>query len=143
MAAIYMADVWCDDCAEEIRNDIWTGRDDEHAELDRDEWEAAVGFDDERNYDSDEYPKYCADSEESDCPQHCAGGEDCCNPAIGSDGTKYGYFFGNDLTSDGDDYVRDAVREDRQNGRDDSPTCEFWAVHYDYIDFDDCEGCDG
>ena len=135
MAAIYQADVWCDDCAEEIKDNIYAGRADEYDSLEREDWEFAVGFDDESLYDSDEYPKGCSDDEESDCPQHCAAGADCINAEGCSDGERYGYFFGNSLTSDGNDYVREAVREDLDSGRNDSPAVEIWMAHYDYIDY--------
>jgi hypothetical protein len=80
----------------------------------------------ESDYDSGEYPKWCSDDEESDCPQHCA---DC------------GYFFGNSLTSEGADYVISAVNESRLDG-DDNPVTEEWAECYDYLDFvQRCDGC--
>ena len=126
MPAIYQADIWCDDCADKIRNDIFDSHPDRAQFDNRFEWEVSFGFDDERNYDSDEYPKYCPDDAEADCPQHCA---DC------------GDFLENPLTSDGDDYVREAVRADRESGYDD---LSEWAGFYDYIDFgpeDKCAVC--
>jgi hypothetical protein len=161
MAAIYQADIWCDDCAELIRNricdELWSRRDchGRHdtpfcpndtlvAEFEsRDDLADYLEGMDERFYDSGEYPKHCGDNEESDCPQHCAGGEDCVNAEVGSDGTKYGCFFGNDLTSDGINYVREAVREDLRAGFNDSPAVEFWAPFYDYIDFEDDDSAPG
>jgi hypothetical protein len=138
MAAIYQADIWCDGCAEQIKNDIFDSDPDRAKFDDREEWEVAVGFDDECNYDSDDYPKYCSDDEESDCPQHCAAGADCVDPAVTSDGTKYGYFFGNSLTSDGDDYVVEAVNEDLRAGHNGSVACEIWADCYNYLDYVEC-----
>ncbi len=149
MAAIYAADVWCDDCADDIRRQI--GRDLFNASLPR---IAPDGNDlsdcdselqltnallhmDERNYDSDEYPKYHSDDEESDCPQHCAAGADCLNAVECSNGSKYGYFFENDLTYDGVDYVKGAVYVDLAAGRLDSPAVEIWKEYYDWIDYDE------
>jgi len=144
MAAIYQADVWCDGCAEEIRNDHYAGRIDQERGLSREEWEVVRGFDDETNYDSDEYPKHCSDDEESDCPQHCAAGAECVCAEKMSDGTKVGYFFGNNLTTNGADYVAEAVRDDLAAGRNDSPAVEIWMLHYDHIDYgpeDRCIAC--
>jgi hypothetical protein len=105
MAAIYAADVWCDDCADRIRDDIANDMWDWNVERARNECPDGTPVSDfnsprelndylrgmnESDYDSGEYPKWCSDDEESDCPQHCA---DC------------GYFFGNSLTSEGADYV--------------------------------------
>jgi len=124
MAAIYDADIYCDDCVDAIKERLQ---------------KVGVGdidIDDETSYDSGEYPKYCSDDEESDSPQHCAAGEDCLNAHVMSDGTKIGYFFANNLTTDGEEYVKEAVKEDRANGNFDSVACEVWAEYYDYIDFD-------
>ena len=139
MAGIYQADVLCDDCVRSIKlricDELWyavsplkcpDGTDVSDFETRAELYEYLLGMD-ERHYDSDEYPKYCSDYEESDTPQHCG---DC------------GVFLENDLTSDGDDYVREAVREG-------GPVAELWREWYDYIDFDEdededlCDGCDG
>lgn len=138
MAAIYAADIFCDDCAEDIRNTIWLENTDSSDERTRDEWEADCGFDDERNYDSGEYPKYCSDDAESDSPQHCGSHEECINGGELSDGFKYGYCFGNSLTTDGEDYVKEAVRDGEEGG----VAREVWAAEYDYLDFEDEEDCD-
>jgi len=109
MAAIYQADVWCDDCARHICRKIHDAKD------------ALIGGMDESAYDSDEYPKYYdEDTEESDCPQHCAG---C------------GDFLENPLTTDGADYVKDAVIEAIESGHDDSVALTEWFPYYDWIDW--------
>jgi hypothetical protein len=157
MAAIYAADIFCDDCADDIRwricRELWDDKDTAEcpdgcpvADFDDiDELEEYLrDFMDERNYDSDAYPKGCSDDEESDSPQHCGSHGDCVNAEVLSDGSSCGYFFGNSLTFDGDDYVREAVREDRLAGCNDSVACELWAPCYDYIDFgpeDQCAAC--
>lgn len=127
MGAIFQADIWCDDCAEKIKDDFYAGRFDNERELTRDEWEVAHGFDDEYNYDSDEYPKYCDEESESDCPEHCAG----CHE-----------FLENDLTSDGANYVKETVREDIRSGHTDSIACTVWAPFYSWIDWEDIGYCD-
>jgi hypothetical protein len=151
MAYIYAADIFCDDCADEIRRRLaeeWfdnisrTGTPD-GADFDE-PFESVADLDDylrhmdERTYDSDEYPKYCSDDEESDGPQHCGSHEDCINAGELPDGFKYGYCFGNDLTSDGIEYVKEAVRD----GEADGVARLVWAVEYDWIDFDESEDCD-
>ena len=143
MAAIYCADIFCDDCAKDIKNtiakELWANKD--NAECpdgagckcfdSRDDLADYLEGMDERFYDSGDYPKYCSDDAESDCPEHCGSHDDCFNAGELSDGTKYGYCFGNTLTSDGDDYVREAVRD----GDDGGVAREVWAVEYSYIDF--------
>lgn len=144
MAAIYQADIFCDDCADDIKRriyvELWNSRDTEFcpdgAACSR--FESMADLDDylqemdEREYDSGDYPKWCSDDAESDCPEHCGSHADCINAYIMSDGGRIGYCFGNSLTSDGEDYVKEAVRE----GDDDGVAREVWSVEYDYIDFE-------
>jgi len=114
---IYQADTWCDDCAERIKDRLLPIRMNETGDRGcYDDFDP----DDETTFDSDEFPKGPYDSDESDCPNHCAG---C------------GVFLENDLTTDGADYVRDAVREDMAAGRTDSIAITEWKPFYDYIDY--------
>ena len=138
MAAIYQADVWCDDCADSIKDLLWAESKDGPTYSNRADWEIDAGYADERNYDSDEYPKDCDDDEESDCPEHCAAGADCINAEGG-----VGYFFGNYLTPEGGEYVKETVAEDVSLGRTDSVACTVWMPFYDRIDFGigACDGC--
>ena len=116
--AIFAADVWCADCAENIKRRIQAlGT-------------APADPNDQWSYDSDDYPKDCDVSCESDTPQHCAAGADCINATDIGDGFKVGVWLENDLTTDGDDYVKDAVREG-------GVVAELWASYYDYLDFND------
>lgn len=64
--------------------------------------------------DSNEYPQY-AHNDESDCPQHCA---DCHE------------FLENALTTDGIDYVKDAIMCDIETGSSDSIACTVWGPYY-------------
>ena len=116
MAYIYNADIYCDDCGKSIRQRIDA------------EGHAPAYPDDGYSYDSDEYPKYVDGSSEADYPQHCGSMGDCINAYEFEDGFKIGAWLKNDLTSEGEDYVKDAVRE----GGD---VAELWAEYYDYIDF--------
>lgn len=150
MAVIYCADIYCDACGDDIKRriarDLWNNRDDfdgliaieacrcvEDIELALDEM-------DERSYDSNEYPKWCSDDEESDCPQHCGSHGNCLDPYVDTDGEKYGHFFGNDLTTEGYEYVVNTVREDRKSGHTDSIACTLWASHY--LDEENTRGID-
>jgi hypothetical protein len=79
---MYRAALYCTDCGEAIRERLSA--------------RAPADQDDESSYDSDDYPKgpFPDGGGEADCPQHC----DSCN-----------VFLENSLTSDGYEYVRDAV----------------------------------
>ena len=152
MAAIYQAGVWCDDCADSIRDricdELWERKCGpccpDYTNVDefdcRDDLDDHLRGMDERSYDSGEYPKDCDDDEECDCPQHCAAGPSCINAE-----DSVGYFFGNSLTTDGADYVKDAVREDVESGHTDSVACTVWMPYYDWIDYGNigtCDSCD-
>jgi hypothetical protein len=163
MAAIYCADIWCDDCADRIKERIAANIWDKGTESVLPDGEVlhhlvvighVTNCEDlldyldgmpETTFDSDDYPKWADDDEESDCPQHCAGGAGCENYSETSDGERYGYFFGNSLTSDGYDYVVEAVTEDLLAGRTDSPAVELWKPCYDFdgleLPIDQCSAC--
>ena len=154
MAGIYNADIYCDDCIddtkERICKELWDRRETTvcpdgskcrrfETQLDLYDYLDSM---DETNYDSDDYPKYCSDDEETDSPGHCGSHADCLNPEETSDGEKYGHFFGNSLTTEGSDYVKEAVDDDLVSGRTDSPAVELWKPHYDYIDYiEACAAC--
>jgi len=112
-AYIYCADIYCEDCGKEIRENI------------NREGLAPADPDDEHTYDSDEYPKgpYAEGGGEADCPQHCGSGAGCVNAIELSDGRKIGAWLENDLTTEGVEYVREAIR-----GRGDA--AELWAEWY-------------
>ena len=110
---IYAADIYCEQCGEAIRKRI-----------------AREGFapadpDDERSYDSDEFPKgpYCDGGGEADCPQHCGAGPECQNAIEFDDGHKVGAWLENELTTDGVEYVRSAIREGGE-------VAALWADYY-------------
>lgn len=83
-AYIYCADLYCADCGQSIRQT-----------LDR-QGKAPASRDNESSYDSSDYPKgpFHDGGGEADCPQHCG---------------SCGMFLENPLTSDGLDYVRQAI----------------------------------
>jgi hypothetical protein len=153
MAAIWQADIWCDDCADDVKDricsELWCNRKDAEtpdgtavAEFDsHDDLYDYLASMDEREYDSGDYPKCCGDDEESDSPQHCGGGVDCINAEVLANGDKIGYFFGNALTTDGEDYVRETVIEDALYGYPDSVACTVWMPHYYWIDYEGVDNC--
>lgn len=148
MAAIWRADIYCDDCAARIVDSIvtflWAGSKfnggngeftpDGRVEIKdfatRADLVNYLDNMDDREYDSDDYPKWCSDYEESDCPQHCGSGPDCISAEELPDGSKVGYFFGNALTTDGEEYVKEAIRAGSDVAR------LIWAVEYDYLELE-------
>jgi hypothetical protein len=135
MASIYQRTLYCDDCADDIRERIWLESEWGTTYTDQKSWEEAIGYADETMYDSDDYPHRCDDDEESDHPDHCASGAECINAQELEDGSRCGYFFGNSLTDVGVEYVKAAVREDIEAGIDDGVSCTIWRPFYDWIDY--------
>jgi len=127
MAAIYQADVWCDDCADAIRERIQA------------DGKAPADPSDESTYDSDEYPKYAPD-DESEFPWHCAAGPNCLNAIKLPSGRKVGQLFSS-LTSEGYERVREAALED--NGE----VVRLWVKHFESEGYDfeltKCPHCGG
>jgi len=114
---IYAADIYCEQCGEAIRERITA------------EGYAPADPDDEASYDSDEFPKgpYPDGGGEADCPQHCGSGPDCINAIEFDDGCKVGAWLENELTADGVEYVRQAIREGGE-------VAELWAEFYSDYD---------
>ena len=116
MAYIYAADIYCDDCGDEIKARIQA------------EGKAPENPNDETSYDSDEYPKYCSDDDESDSPQHCGSHEDCLNAVTLPSGRKIGCLIGTNLTDAGVEYLKEIVDKGGE-------VAEFWANEFsDYLD---------
>lgn len=80
---LYRADLHCEKCGEEIKAKL----------------KAPANVDDESSFDSDDYPKgpYSNGGGESDSPQHCG---------------TCGVFLENPLTSDGFDYLQEAMNQE-------------------------------
>jgi len=114
---IYGAGSYCEQCGEAIRKLI-TRR-----------GFAPKNPDDERSYDSGEFPKgpYPDGGGEADYPQHCSAGGDCINAIGFSDGCKVGAWLENELTAEGVEYVREAIREG-------GGVAELWAEYYQDYD---------
>ena len=118
MPFIYQADCWCDSCGEAIKERLLATATDEEKQ----NWE------DERNYDSGEFPKSMGDDEESDSPQHCASLDECLEAEELLSGQKIGCLLSTNLTNDGVTYVKEAVAEGGE-------VAEFWKERFDWIDF--------
>lgn len=154
MAYIYAADTYCDDCGDDIicrvRDELWAKRDSAVcpdgtavAEFDDlDELDDYLRCMDETHYDSDEFPKGCNRSAEADSPQHCGSHDDCINAIELSDGHRIGVWLENDLTTDGNDYVVEAVREAREGGGN-CEVADLWEEYYSYLDFSVTVACNG
>lgn len=112
MGYIYAADVWCDDCGEDIINIL--KKEGVKPNL----------------YDSDEWPQdYCEASERADTPQHCGAHEECFNAIELEDGRKIGMLLETQLTEEGIKYVIEHHKEDP------SEVTELWIDHFE-IDWD-------
>jgi hypothetical protein len=109
---IYDADVYCEACAEAIKDRL------------RDAGNEPADPDDERSYDSGEWPKGPFSGQESDCPAHCGSGPECLDPMTLNDGNLIGCFLENPLTFEGQRYVRQAHRETP------SEITAFWVSFY-------------
>jgi len=115
IAYAYQADVWCENCAQQIMADIRANHPDQVPEDDMDQ----------ASYDSGEWPKgYMVDFEECDCPQHCAG----CQT-----------FLRNPLTSEGYAYVKAQLDA---TGPKLGDVAQEWADYYSFQWHAECQACD-
>lgn len=97
---MYQADLYCTDCGEKIKEGI-QAKDPLH-------WAA-------KQTDSDDYPQgpYPNGGGEADTPQYCG---------------SCGCFLENPLTSDGYNYVEEAIR----NAIEDKPAVDDWFIYYGF-----------
>jgi hypothetical protein len=127
MVYMYNADLWCSECGRAIKKRI------------RAEGHAPKTPSDESSFDSDEYPKgpFSDGGGEADSPQHCGAGEDCLEPYVLKDGSKVGKFLGNDLTAEGEEYVKGL------HATNPTEITEFWMQVYNLsVDSSDTEDDD-
>jgi len=98
---IFSAALFCEECTSQIMQEITPPK----------------GYDpnNESSWDSDEYPKgpFPDGGGEADYPQHC----DSCQ-----------LFLENPLTSDGEDYVREAAKEKPQG-----QVIKEWTAYYNWL----------
>lgn len=104
---IYAADIYCQQCGEAIRERILQG---------------FAPDDPDRSYDFPRGP-YPDGGGEADCPLHCGAGSDCHNAIELLDGSKVGAWLENELTTDGIEYVSEAILGD-------GDMAEIWAGFY-------------
>lgn len=107
----YNAELWCDSCGKKIID-----------ELER------LGYQDEG--DTDGWPQY-ADEDQSwaDSPSHCAGGEQC-EHAEEIGGRMIGCLLLENLTDEGVNYVKEAIRKECND-----TVAGLWADEFsDYLD---------
>lgn len=120
---IYSADLFCEDCGEEIREALTN------------EGNAPDDESDENSYDSDEFPKGPFDDGggEADSVQHCGSHEACLNAITLPSGHKIGAWLGNQLTREGVRYTCEHVQEGGE-------VAVLWSVWYaDELDAAGCE----
>ncbi len=114
MAYIYDADIYCDDCGGAIRRRL------------RSSGKAPANPADVMSYDSDRYPKWGPNDDETDSPQHCGNGPNCLNAETLPSGRKIGCLIGTSLTSDGVEYVKEAMAA----GGLDQEVADFWRERF-------------
>lgn len=121
MAYIYAADLFCDECGKAICDRLTTaGQRPENPE-------------DDRTFDSGDYPKSVGEVGESDSVDHCASGETCLNAETIGD-RKVGSWLGNDLTDDGLKGLNEQII-DPENFN--NPIIHQWRTWYrDYCDLE-------
>jgi hypothetical protein len=108
MPYAYCADEYCDSCGQAIIEDC-----------------KAKGQED--TGDSNDFPQWVGEEDESDSPRHCGSVADCLEPIELSDGSKVGALLGTNLTMAGVDYVREAIAEGGMVAE------EVWANEFDYV----------
>ncbi len=115
MTYIYCADTYCDECGRAIAQDIV------------DSGQGPADIDDERSYDSDEFPKGPYPSEETDGPDHCAN-DDCLGDVVdlgdyglepgaelfGAERRVIGELLSDGLTEHGVSYLRELLDDSRK-----------------------------
>ena len=131
----YNADIYCEDCGEDIKQQI------------RNEAKAAgkllkeyLDVDALCDADTDTWPQLALDGGgESDSPQHCGSHECCLNATLLKSGNKVGMFLENSLISDGNEYVKEQALNDIKSKGEVGEVVQMWLDYYDYIKLDDSE----
>jgi hypothetical protein len=113
MAYAWQADIYCDACGDAIKRSL------------RAENKGPEDEDDQRSFDSDDFPKWADDNEATDSPQHCGAGEEC-KDAIDLEGRKIGALIGSNLTREGMEYVIDTLEEPGKT-KFQRALCAMWA----------------
>jgi hypothetical protein len=118
---MFQGSLYCEDCGQSIQDKI------------REAGKAPEDEDDEESFDSDDFPKgrFSGSGGEADSIHHCDSNETCLNAIKLPCGSKIGAWLGNDLTSEGDEWLASSIREsifgDDAHGR---QVNRLWRLKY-------------
>jgi hypothetical protein len=118
---MFQGSLYCEDCGRDIQDKI------------REEGKAPEEEDDEESFDSDDFPKgpFGDGGGEADSIHHCDSNGECLNAIKLPCGSKIGAWLGNDLTSEGDEWLAGSIREsifkDDAHGR---QVNRLWRLKY-------------
>ena len=111
----------CEDCGRDVQDNL------------RKKGKAPEDEDDEESFDSDDFPKgpFGDGGGEADSIHHCDSNGECLNAIKLPCGSKIGAWLGNDLTSEGDRWLAESIREsifkDDAHGR---QVNRLWRLKY-------------
>lgn len=118
---MFQGSLYCEDCGRDIQDKI------------REEGKAPEDESDEESFDSDDFPKgpFSGGGGEADSIHHCDSNETCLNAIELPCKSKIGAWLGNDLTSEGDEWLASSIREsifrDDAHGR---QVNRLWRLKY-------------
>lgn len=132
MVYMFQAALYCEACGQAIREGLTA------------EGKAPLDADDERTYDSDDFPKGPFEPDESDSVEHCDSGDECLNAENLTVNPDYpiviGAWLENPLTEEGQKGLIETVNAlytEKGINRWSSSVREFWKTCYSEIDFGD------
>ena len=111
----------CEDCGRDVQDNL------------RKMGKAPEDEDDEESFDSDDFPKgpFSDGGGEADSIHHCDSNGECLNAIKLPCGSKIGAWLGNSLTSEGDEWLAESIREsifkDDAHGR---QVNRLWRIKY-------------
>ena len=118
---MFQGSLYCEDCGRDIQDKI------------REEGKAPEDESDEESFDSDDFPNgpFSGGGGEADSIHHCDSNETCLNAIELPCKSKIGAWLGNDLTSEGDEWLASSIREsifrDDAHGR---QVNRLWRLKY-------------
>jgi hypothetical protein len=120
-AYMFQGSLYCEDCGRDIQDTL------------RKKGKAPENEDNEESFDSDDFPKgpFGDGGGEADSIHHCDSNGECLNAIKLPCGSKIGAWLGNDLTSEGDEWLAGSIREsifkDDAHGR---QVNRLWRLKY-------------
>jgi len=120
-AYMFQGSLYCEDCGRDIQDTL------------RKKGKAPENEDNEESFDSDDFPKgpFSGGGGEADSIHHCDSNGECLNAIKLPCGSKIGAWLGNDLTSEGDEWLAGSIREsifkDDAHGR---QVNRLWRLKY-------------